>query len=421
MDQPKLLFDRLKVVFTLLCSFAALYMTITQIVRYYEDKDSSMISYKHFNLRPQDEYPTFSICFKGIDIYWPDPLKLFETFGMTTEQYAKILKGDNAIRYKNEYSLRLYRKEIVDILGNSNIAFEEHWYLNLDDFLVNAEAVSSVQRRLYNTGNGKYDDMTDDGLFYVGYQNHDTICFTRKSNDEPNAIRIRDIFTLKSLFLKDTSFSEAKLRIFIHPPNQLLRYFDVPSYEIQFNQIKNWNMKVELHISQVTVLRKRKKSQFPCNHDIQNDDLQIMKGTVSKLGCVPVYWATLSAWGLFNNTEICNAPTKLQTAYLYANNHNKMISDYDPPCASMTALVMYYQQELTPGSDTMIQLVYATRNYQEIENLPEFGFESFWSSVGGFIGIFMGYSLLQIPELLGSLPTLIVNLKMAFLRRLVFQ
>lgn len=421
MDQPKLLIGRLKVVFTLLCSFAALYMTITQIVRYYEDKDSSMISYKQFNLRPQDEYPTFSICFKGIDIYWPDPLKLFETFGMTTEQYAKILKGDNAIRYKNEYDLRLNRKETVDSLKNANIAFEQHWYLNLNDFLVDAKTKSPGHHRLYHNETGAFDSMTDKELFYVGYQNQDTVCFTRKSNDAPNDIRIKDVFTLKRSFLKDTSFSKTRLRIFIHPPNQLLRYFDVPSYEIRFDQIKDWNMKVELHISQVTVLRKRKKLHFPCNQEIENDDLKMMKGTVMKLGCIPIYWAKLINKELWLYIKICNTTDELQKAYHFANNHSKMISSYDPPCASMTVLVMYYQQDLKSDSDTKIQLVYDTRNYQEIENLAEFGFESFWSSVGGFIGIFMGYSLLQVPEILGKVPPLMCSLKLVLLKRCEFE
>ena len=38
--------------------------------------------------------------------------------------------------------------------------------------------------------------------------------------------------------------------------------------------------------------------------------------------------------------------------------------------------------------------------YQEIENKRDFGFEGFWSSVGGSVGIFLGCSLLQAAELL---------------------
>ena len=43
------------------------------------------------------------------------------------------------------------------------------------------------------------------------------------------------------------------------------------------------------------------------------------------------------------------------------------------------------------------------KTYQEIVNERDFGFESFWSSVGGFVGIFLGYSLLEFPDLLDKL------------------
>ena len=51
---------------------------------------------------------------------------------------------------------------------------------------------------------------------------------------------------------------------------------------------------------------------------------------------------------------------------------------------------------------SLIKLEYRERHYQEIKYAEDFGFESFWSGLGGYVGIFLGYSLLQIPELLGK-------------------
>ena len=39
--------------------------------------------------------------------------------------------------------------------------------------------------------------------------------------------------------------------------------------------------------------------------------------------------------------------------------------------------------------------------YEEIKQVEDFGFQDFVSNVGGFFGIFVGYSMMQIPELLG--------------------
>ena len=40
--------------------------------------------------------------------------------------------------------------------------------------------------------------------------------------------------------------------------------------------------------------------------------------------------------------------------------------------------------------------------YEEIKEIKEFGFEDFISGMGGFIGIFLGYSMMQIPQLIGT-------------------
>ena len=40
--------------------------------------------------------------------------------------------------------------------------------------------------------------------------------------------------------------------------------------------------------------------------------------------------------------------------------------------------------------------------FQEIVNARDFGAESCWSGMGGFVGIFLGYSILQLPDILFS-------------------
>ena len=64
---------------------------------------------------------------------------------------------------------------------------------------------------------------------------------------------------------------------------------------------------------------------------------------------------------------------------------------------------MLYEKKLDFGFHLVLDFVYMEDFYQEIINVRDFGFESFWSGIGGFVGIFLGYSLLQIPDLLHSL------------------
>ena len=47
-----------------------------------------------------------------------------------------------------------------------------------------------------------------------------------------------------------------------------------------------------------------------------------------------------------------------------------------------------------------IDIIQGSEMYQEIDNVRDFGAESCWSGIGGFVGIFLGYSLLQIPKMM---------------------
>ena len=53
--------------------------------------------------------------------------------------------------------------------------------------------------------------------------------------------------------------------------------------------------------------------------------------------------------------------------------------------------------------DISIDFVYDEKSYEEIRYNKMMGFESWISNVGGFVGIFLGYSMLQIPEFIASM------------------
>ena len=77
----------------------------------------------------------------------------------------------------------------------------------------------------------------------------------------------------------------------------------------------------------------------------------------------------------------------------------------------VTATVRAGAEEENEWSDPSIMFTYEDRNYEEITNSQSFDLESFASGVGGFIGIFLGYSILQIPELMASLTSFVMTLR----------
>ena len=92
-NDPKIALGRLKVIFGFVCFLLAAYFSLTQVIRYIANEDTSSIAHKQFNQRPQDMYPTFSICLKGRDIYWDKEEWLFTTLGVTSAQYVDTLMG----------------------------------------------------------------------------------------------------------------------------------------------------------------------------------------------------------------------------------------------------------------------------------------------------------------------------------------
>ena len=58
-----------------------------------------------------------------------------------------------------------------------------------------------------------------------------------------------------------------------------------------------------------------------------------------------------------------------------------------------------------------MMFLYGDSVYEEIQNTRSFDLESFVSGVGGFIGIFLGYSILQLPELIGLFTSLMRNFR----------
>ena len=88
---------------------------------------------------------------------------------------------------------------------------------------------------------------------------------------------------------------------------------------------------------------------------------------------------------------------------LQVQNYQDVLSSYDPPCTEMTTLTTVIRDEDQVRRKGLVRITYVDQTYQEIANIQDFSFETFWSSLGGFIGIFLGYSVLQIPELLANL------------------
>ena len=394
----------LKVTFVLICLLLTVYMTAKETIRYIKNEDSSTISYKQFNKHPHDTYPTFSICFTDDQPYERNFYSQYEPFinsnilGLYTNEYTEILQGKVITKYINNLQTtgNSERKEL-DIRNISESDFER-FSLKFKDM------INRVELKTKNVNNSiEFDSDLENRLpVYVSYQAPETKCFTRKKEDKLDVARMDDTVSLRIEELK-TFNSLVKIKIYIHHPGQLLRVFDSPIFQSTtgaFDWLRNI---ITFKISQVSILRKRENAKNRCNRDLYDDDLQFRLQIANMVGCIPLYWKWIMPTSLKLGT--CKSPENMRNINKHIQNFAEIQSKYEPPCNEMKLVATIDQQRNDIGSISFLvtNFIYMERNYQEIVNVREFGFESFWSGVGGFVGIFMGSSLLQVPDLISAI------------------
>ena len=106
--------------------------------------------------------------------------------------------------------------------------------------------------------------------------------------------------------------------------------------------------------------------------------------------------------------ETCQTQGEMERIWNMLENFTAIQSTYDPPCNEMKSTVTYNPRPKW-YKYLYINFKYIDKNYQEIINVRDFGLEGLWSTAGGFIGIFVGTSLSQVPELVAMAWTWLQN------------
>ena len=110
MKDPKILMDRIWVIFNVICFLLALYMTLKNIGRFLEDANNTTSTYKKYSQSVKDEYPSFSLCFEGDGLYRFNESAIFAAYGIYLSSYEEMLDGKQAFRYDYDPSSRRYSK-----------------------------------------------------------------------------------------------------------------------------------------------------------------------------------------------------------------------------------------------------------------------------------------------------------------------
>ena len=395
---------RFKIVFRIGCFFNAIYFTTLFSTQFYENTDAQLIVMKKFNQEKDSDYPAFSICFKGTSFHWYHDLEIFNSNGLDALQYELLLKGETAIRYERNDLNRTYNRTPVFVDGSGYFNFS-NYHLKMHDFIrsIHYYAKSSItgSEIAYATDWNEAENQQ----LYLSYHTPETICFSRKSTDNLTSIRLNDLITFNSSAISDTRFGDVQMDIFLHYPNQLIQSFGNAKYSTTLSQLVStldytYPKVLEIKISQCKRIKKRVDSNEPCNEAIHNYDQYFQKNVATHLGCVPIYFK--QAMNNDSDLKECSTKIKLKEAQYIIDNYDKFLSQFKKPCDEMLVLTSdsVDHNPIPKPSDIAINFVYAEKVYEEIQYTKAIEFVSWLSNVGGFVGIFMGHSMMQVPELL---------------------
>ena len=378
--------------FKVACYTLAGILILTATLRYTKNEDSSTVQYKTFNNKVNDEYPTFSICFSSTSwhsLHNQLSDALIMKHAMNSEEYDQMLKGF-------EFERPIWKTQ----LGFSNFSSMNHesFDIKLASFLRIfgiQDAIRFESKDITKLKQFGYRRKVDETWpFYNGYQDPNMACFTRNSFDEMDLIRTVDLVWLDSEYFKR---SRLLLYVYIHQIGQLTRHLGNPDFKIYGQELSlGFNNKINLKLSHTSILRRRENAKVPCNNELRDDDRRFREQVVDKVGCTPIYWKSLMSSD-DKHIKFCNTTEQMYRVYLYLQNKEKIFPMYTQPCDYMKVSVGVVQQPYF-ADYVLLEIQYMDDNYQEFVNNRNFGFESLWSGIGGFIGMFLGYSFLQIPS-----------------------
>ena len=387
-------------IFQVVCVALAAYMIQSQIYAFIENKDLSLVSYPTFNQELQDTYPTLSAC------------------ALPKIQFPTGFSSPNF----NANGTSLTEKDYYEMLRGKRSITSDFDKIQFDDVRVDFMSEPKILKAIYVTGTaGRVDQKNPptwqseyrSGSIYTSYQDPYFVCISKPLKYMKDVI-LNEVVLTMALADNYTGMLNG-LRFYIHEEGQLIQTLKRPQLTVsntELMEIRNnkRDNRMILQVQKMERLRKRSDAVIPC--DNKNEDLQYIATAIQLAQCTPTYWTRFKNEfaamnfedkpGCTNQSQYKMFDNEYLTTWPNAPSYMELAKRYKQPCLQTTFVV---RPQTAKGGrkkkhmDLIFAVNFNTLNYQNVENMQAFDEESLWSQIGGFVGIFLGYSLLQVPEL----------------------
>ena len=388
------------------CFVIAMYVSHDQIKLYLKNEDYSSFKIKTYAMEKNSMYPDVSICLVTpwigfykieklpLNISMWDMMRLMQgdsknLENISTEVGAKILSEMANERHKYQYFLS---DQIYDIFEGLRLSSANH---------VETTELNSTKSRMR-----------------INWLDATTLCFTPKIHYTPH-----DVLGYYNFYAKIERLQAfRRYFVYLHHPDQLIRRVgsienmgamlktSIFNGRVPKRYDKDHNL-VQIVITNVKIILKRNKKEEMCDETVLGDDDRWVEQAAIDVGCVPIFWADRMTKDIKLNP--CQTYHQYSRTALNTGDFWNITQKFSPPCRYLNtlstsqfgnAMVMGFNpdryKQLKLHRALAFRIIYKTNEYEEIENQRLFNEWDLFGQIGGIVGIMLGFSFLQVPEML---------------------
>ena len=370
----------IKLTIKLLCVAIALVLVGMWIYRYFLNIDASVVENRYYFDDKDDVFPVMSLCFK-------------QTFdNHMLEKWSKNISGST---YKDFLLGRYFDTDLAKIDYHSVSTNISKFILSYDVGFRNGSSVKDTLASL-----------AWKPLYYTvtwNSWNRLVKCFGLEITDK-EVYYVR-VFMNRDVFQDRIRNSNGGFAVLYHYPNQVLSSIQTVKRQwIKRGNNTNFYMSFNLKGMDVNIHR-YKKDQGNCISSWKNYDNITLERHLSKIGCKTPDQTTNGSW------SVCQKKEAMKDARIHLNRITIR------PCREIEAISYDMGESIATTSgrnfhsehcDNWICFTLRILNprFKVIRQIKEVDFQSLIGYIGGYIGIFTGYALANIPDYIFSIFSL---------------
>ena len=375
------LFDRelqwkaFTLIFQLLCILLALLLAYLCYCEFLRNEDFCVVSFKKMYNEDENVYPSLTICFTSPF----DEIKMQQYHqNLNYTMYEEHIFGHS----KSNNSLHNISYDYVSIDFKKYIQYVKIITNKRDELYNNTSAlISNFSTKSWSLDARK---MAKCFTLYVPFEKGikiNSVIIGMRSSIFPQKIRPANGWN-----------EPFGLHVYFHKPEQFTRSFTSRKY-IWPERTTNSSFRIFAYISDVEVLKRRQKPDFPCRDDPMYDSREMDQLTKS-IGCRPPYWNPMDGIPTCQKQEdLRNIASQFWETFLWNNDSN-------PPCTEIKRLQVEFLEKDCEEENNILEfnMVFRDLTYKEIKQNRAYDTKKLIGDVGGYIGLLLGYALLGMPD-----------------------